>query len=128
MLMPVYIGIAGLFAYRLVRDVTVLIQNMVDTIDRIRRGQLDSRAEGCMLGELDILKNGINAKSDFLANMSHEIRTPLNDFIGFTHQTLKTTLTSTQTDYLRTIEHSANNLLTIINDVLDFSKLKAGPN
>ncbi|GAJ89469.1 two-component histidine kinase BarA, partial [Erwinia amylovora NBRC 12687 = CFBP 1232] len=168
--------IAMLFAYRLMRDVTGPIRNMVSTVDRIRRGQLDSRVEGYMLGELDVLKNGINSmamsltayheemqqnidqatsdlretleqmeiqnveldmakkraqeaariKSEFLANMSHELRTPLNGVIGFTRQTLKTTLNSTQRDYLHTIERSANNLLSIINDVLDFSKLEAG--
>ncbi len=58
--------------------------------------------------------------------MSHELRTPLNGVIGFTRQMLKTDLSATQTDYLQTIERSANNLLTIINDVLDFSKLEAG--
>ena len=53
--------------------------------------------------------------------MSHELRTPLNGVIGFTRQMLKTDPSATQTDYLQTIERSANNLLTIINDVLDFS-------
>ncbi|TKI08824.1 two-component sensor histidine kinase BarA [Martelella alba] len=168
--------IAMLFAYRLMRDVTGPIRNMVSTVDKIRRGQLDSRVEGHMLGELDMLKNGINAmavslaayheemqqnidqatsdlretleqmeiqnieldlakkraqeavriKSEFLANMSHELRTPLNGVIGFTRQTLKTPLSPTQRDYLQTIERSGNNLLGIINDVLDFSKLEAG--
>lgn len=168
--------LAMLFAYRLMRDVTGPIRNMVNTVDRIRRGQLDSRVSGHMLGELDMLKNGINSmamsltayheemlqnidqatsdlretleqmeiqnveldlakkraqeaariKSEFLANMSHELRTPLNGVIGFTRQTLKTSLNSTQRDYLHTIERSANNLLSIINDVLDFSKLEVG--
>ncbi|MEW5288422.1 two-component sensor histidine kinase BarA [Erwinia papayae] len=168
--------LAMLFAYRLMRDVTGPIRNMVNTVDRIRRGQLDSRVTGHMLGELDMLKNGINSmamsltayheemlqnidqatsdlretleqmeiqnveldlakkraqeaariKSEFLANMSHELRTPLNGVIGFTRQTLKTTLNATQRDYLHTIERSANNLLSIINDVLDFSKLEVG--
>ena len=119
--------IAMLFAYRLMRDVTGPISNMVTTVDRIRRGQLDSRVEGYMLGELSILKNGINAMAMSLtANMSHELRTPLNGVIGFTRQMLKTALGTTQRDYMHTIERSANNLLSIINDVLDFSKLEAG--
>lgn len=176
LLLLLSLGAAVIFAYRLMRDVTTPIRNMVDTVDRIRRGQLDSRVEGYMLGELDMLKNGINSmamsltayheemqqnidqatydlretleqmeiqnveldlakkraqeaariKSEFLANMSHELRTPLNGVIGFTRQTLKTPLNTTQTDYLLTIERSANNLLNIINDVLDFSKLEAG--
>jgi len=58
--------------------------------------------------------------------MSHELRTSLNGVIGFTREMLKTDLSMTQADYLQTIERSANNLLTIINDVLDFSKLEAG--
>ncbi|MBD5754681.1 two-component sensor histidine kinase BarA, partial [Citrobacter freundii] len=54
------------------------------------------------------------------------LRTPLNGVIGFTRLTLKTELNTTQRDHLNTIERSANNLLAIINDVLDFSKLEAG--
>lgn len=65
-------------------------------------------------------------KSDFLAKMSHELRTPLNAVIGFTRQLLKTNLTLSQKDYLHTIQKSANSLLNLVNDVLDFSRLEEG--
>ncbi|GHG65144.1 histidine kinase [Alishewanella longhuensis] len=65
-------------------------------------------------------------KSDFLAKMSHELRTPLNAVIGFTRQLLKTPLSHHQSDYLHTIQKSANSLLNLVNDVLDFSRLEEG--
>lgn len=66
------------------------------------------------------------AKQSFLANMSHEIRTPMNAIIGMTRQLTKTTLTQTQRFYLNTINGAADNLLIIINDILDLSKIEAG--
>ena len=66
--------IAILFAYRLMRDVTGPIRNMVNTVDRIRRGQLDSRVEGYMLGELHMLKNGINSMAMSLTAYHEEMQ------------------------------------------------------
>jgi PAS domain S-box-containing protein len=66
------------------------------------------------------------AKSEFLANMSHEIRTPLNGVIGMTELTLDTYLSSEQRNNLETIKLSANSLLRVINDILDYSKIEAG--
>ncbi len=65
-------------------------------------------------------------KSEFLANMSHEIRTPMNGVIGFTNLLLKTELTHKQREFLFTIKRSAQGLLGIIDDILDFSKVEAG--
>ncbi|MGD8639733.1 MAG: response regulator [Gammaproteobacteria bacterium] len=65
-------------------------------------------------------------KSEFLANMSHEIRTPMNGVIGFVKLLKKTSLSGEQAEYASTIERSANNLLSIINDILDISKIEAG--
>lgn len=67
-----------------------------------------------------------NAKADFLANMSHEIRTPMNAVIGLSQLALNTALTSKQKDYLEKIHLSAENLLGILNDILDISKVEAG--
>ena len=66
------------------------------------------------------------AKAAFLASMSHEIRTPLNGVIGMTELLLDTPLSTTQRDYAETVRRSADSLLLIINDILDYSKIEAG--
>jgi len=66
------------------------------------------------------------AKSEFLANMSHELRTPMNGILGMTDLALQTSLTDEQKEYLELVKTSAESLLTLLNDILDLSRIEAG--
>jgi len=91
----------------------------------VKVGQLE-RNEEQLRTERELAETATRAKSSFLANMSHEIRTPLNAILGLCDLSLRTALNAQQRDYIRKARHSAQLLLGIISDVLDFSKIEEG--
>ena len=99
-------------------------------LERSQRALEDQTARLAQLvRELEVSKaraeEATETKSAFLANMSHEIRTPLNAILGMTVLTLQTRLSSEQREYLDSVKSSAESLLAIVNDVLDFSRIEA---
>jgi PAS domain S-box-containing protein len=99
----------------------------VDVFIGLERDITESKARAAELAQARIdAESAAQAKSQFLATMSHEIRTPMNGVIGIAELLEETPLDASQRDYVATIVESGRALLTIINDVLDLSKLQAG--
>lgn len=89
-----------------------------DVSDQIKNEEL--------IRNIEIAKQSTQIKQQFLANMSHEMRTPLNGVLGMVEFLLQTKLDEKQYDYAQTIRNSSENLLNIVNDILDLSKIEAG--
>ena len=84
------------------------------------------RVQEALAGARDQALIAARAKSDFLATMSHEIRTPINAIVGMAELLMETPMSDQQREYGRTVQNSAEALMTIIDDILDVSKLEAG--
>ncbi len=100
-----------------VKDATAELKKTVVELE-IKNKELDKTRKEAMKAK--------DAKTEFLANMSHEIRTPLNAIIGFSRQLDKSKLDKKQQDFTKTINSAARQLLTVIDDILSFSKLESG--
>ena len=119
---------AHLAHVRQLREREQILARHIDqrTADLRREVAERQRAEEESLKARKVAERANYVKSEFLANMSHEIRTPMNGIVGMTRLALATPLDPEQKQYLEIIRDSADSLLTLIDDILDFSKVEAG--
>jgi PAS domain S-box-containing protein len=106
--------------------VTPVMIDARGTVMYVKISEDTTRAEEALRFALEEMQRAVGARSDFIANVSHEIRTPIHAIIGNTELLLETPLNEEQKTYSETVRLSADVLLTLINDVLDFSKIESG--
>lgn len=112
------LGLSGIVILSLLVIRHILRQHqLIKELEQANQNETEARQEAL---------ESANVKEQFLANMSHEIRTPINSVIGFTNLLQKTNLAEEQHQFVNLIQSASENLLTIINDILDISKIEAG--
>ena len=126
------VAVDGRFDFRVDQDTSdetveklqLLINFMLDTMQRsVEALELQSQE---LKAQVEKAEAASKAKASFLANMSHEIRTPLNGILGLTSLLQHSQLSYDQADLVNGVHLSSDNLLSIINDILDFTKIESG--
>lgn len=117
-----YFRLVHFFALFVFSSASILI--FISEKERIQRDLIQSREESHQIEEN--AKKAMKIKDEFLANVSHEIRNPMNGIIGMMHVLLDSDLNEDQKKYSQIVYSSARALLTIVNDILDLSKIQAG--